>query len=113
MALFLTAVFGPQVLAAYLLWVILTRSVHGLLLWGQSGQFNPLFIPLLWYDQMAGSLVKVYLLLKPERQRWTRQNINTARNNGGAALWFRNALPKFEFTAAMSGLLLFVMLLYG
>lgn len=113
MALFLTAVLGPQVLVAYLLWVVLTRSVHGLLLWAQSGQFHPLFIPLLWYDQMAGSLVKVYLLLKPERQRWTRQNIKAARSNDGLVLWFRNALPKFEFTAAMSGLLVFVMLLYG
>jgi glycosyltransferase Alg8 len=58
---------------AYLLWVLLSRSIICIAYWGVSGRFHPLFPFLLYYNQFCGAWIKLYAFFHPYRQKWTRQ----------------------------------------
>lgn len=59
----------------YAFWVMATRGLYCLFLYLTGGRLHPLFPFLLYYTQIVGALVKVYVTFHPYRQRWTRQNI--------------------------------------
>lgn len=113
LAIFVAALLGPKVVITYLFWVAATRSLNVMLISVQSGQFHPIFVVLLWYEQMVGSLVKVYLFFHPNVQRWTRQGIAAQAEDQSLATQIKRWLPHLQTTAAFSALLIFVMLLYG
>ena len=70
-----------SVVAAYLLWVLASRSIACLAIFGVAGRGHPLFPLILYYSQVVGALVKIYMSFNPDRQRWTRQSAA-----GGAAI---------------------------
>lgn len=113
LALVVATYMGLKVVIAYLFWVVLTRSINVLLISVQSGQFHPTFVALLWYEQLIGSLVKVYLFFHPNLQRWTRQGIGQGVEDHSWSHEIKRWLPHLETTAAFSALLIFVMWLYG
>ncbi|MEZ8131431.1 glycosyltransferase [Enterovibrio norvegicus] len=113
LALVVATYMGTKVVIAYLFWVIATRSLNVLLICVQSRQFHPIFVVLLWYEQLIGSLVKVYLFFHPNVQRWTRQGISGVVEDKSISGQIKHWLPHLQTTAAFSTLLIFVMWLYG
>ncbi len=59
----------------YLGWITLTRAIAAIVIGGQRLKFSPHYIPLLYFQQMAGALMKVYLSFHLDRQGWTRQRV--------------------------------------
>lgn len=86
-AVMLTAAFlhGTAFIILYILWVLLTRSAITLLNWFGTGRFHPIFPLLLYYNQIVGSLVKIFVLHHPDRQRWNRQGLAAVGGHGLAA----------------------------
>lgn len=78
----LAAVLDWRFLALFALWVSLSRFVQATLVAGISGRFHPAFIHLLFYGQVVGALVKVYVFFHPHVQRWTRQNTGASAPAG-------------------------------
>ncbi|MGB2079759.1 MAG: alginate biosynthesis protein Alg8, partial [Vibrio sp.] len=70
-------VYTPMILLTYFIWVMITRTLNCFLTFIISRQFHPLFIFILWYEQMFGSALKVYVSFRLNRQKWTRQSVNT------------------------------------
>jgi glycosyltransferase Alg8 len=64
---------GSGYILAYLLWVILSRSMICAAYLVVSGRFHPLFPFLLYYNQFCGAWIKIYVFFHPYRQKWTRQ----------------------------------------
>lgn len=75
MAVALAAVIvGPQIILAYIAWVMLTRYVYCTVLALFHGRFFPISYPfLLYFGQITGAAVKSYVFFRLNRQRWTRQ----------------------------------------
>ncbi|WP_150141209.1 glycosyltransferase [Candidatus Enterovibrio escicola] len=113
LALVVTTYLGVKVVIAYIFWVVLTRSLNVGLIAVQSGQFHPIFVVLLWYEQFIGSLVKMYLFFHPNLQRWTRQNIDIKNKDRSVSHEIKRWLPHIETIAAFSSLLIFVLWLYS
>lgn len=67
----------PRAILIYLSWITITRSVAAVVIGWQRRRFSPYYIPLLYYQQIAGALVKIYLGFRLNRQGWTRQGITT------------------------------------
>jgi glycosyltransferase Alg8 len=86
-AVMLTAgvLHGMAFVILYILWVLVTRSAITLLNWFGTGRFHPIFPILLYYNQVVGSLVKIFVLHHPDRQRWNRQGLAATRGSGLAA----------------------------
>lgn len=66
---------SPSFLWTYLLWVMLTRLLLVLGLLSVRPRVGGLWPLLLYYNQVYGALVKIFVLFRLDRQRWTRQNI--------------------------------------
>jgi len=73
LALMLSLADGFAVLAAYLIWVLLTRTIASLVIALYAKRFSPLFPILLFANQVAGACVKVYLLFRMSKQRWANR----------------------------------------
>jgi glycosyltransferase Alg8 len=48
----------------------------------------PLFVPLMYYNQVLGSFAKIAASCFPDRQSWTRQKTTLARNYDSFHAWF-------------------------
>ena len=76
---------GYAVLVLYALWILLTRCLMTLMNWTATGQFHPSFPILLYYNQIVGSAIKIFVLHHPDRQRWNRQGLAATGGRGLAA----------------------------
>ncbi len=77
-ALLLGLAVSPVYLHVYAIWVLITRLLLSLGLYGIRRRIHGLFPLLLYYNQVYGSFLKTYVLFRLDRQRWTRQNIALA-----------------------------------
>jgi glycosyltransferase Alg8 len=66
-------IYGPVMMAAYILWIGMTRFVVCLILASGGHSVKPSYPFLLYYNQLAGSLVKAWVIFRLDRQSWTRQ----------------------------------------
>ncbi|PAU87013.1 glycosyltransferase [Pseudomonas jilinensis] len=80
-------VFGIQYLLIYLFWILLSRSLVCLLFFLTRHPVDPLYPFVLYYNQIVGSLMKVYSMFHMDQQSWTRQKTTLkSSNNLDAAL---------------------------
>ncbi|WP_240724847.1 glycosyltransferase [Onishia niordana] len=75
-AILVSLFWRPSFLFAYLLWIFFTRGIASLVLAWQRGRFSLLWIPLLYYNQVFGALLKTYVSFRFNRQAWSRQGIS-------------------------------------
>jgi mannuronan synthase len=80
--------YNPMYLVIYVLWIGLTRSVLTLMLATSGHRVGPLYPLVLYYNQILGSLVKIYVFFRLDRQTWTRQQIRLSRDLGDFRNWF-------------------------
>jgi glycosyltransferase Alg8 len=94
----------PYYLAAYAAWVVASRLVAGLATGLVRRRLSPYYPVLLYYTQVYGALLKIYVSFRLDRQSWTRQGIGSARAGGAAAFWNRyyTAFAAVAFLAVMA-----------
>lgn len=68
----------PAFLAIFVLWILITRTIHSGLVGLVSGRWHPSFPWLTYYGQLGGSFIKIYTLFNPNVQKWTRQNTGSS-----------------------------------
>lgn len=73
-ALLATLFYTPAALLYYLLWMAMTRYLLTLSLLAGGRRISAFYPFLLYYNQLVGSLVKIFVLFRLDRQRWTRQH---------------------------------------
>ncbi|WP_236214577.1 glycosyltransferase [Metapseudomonas otitidis] len=73
--------FGVQYLLVYLFWVLLSRTLVTLLFHFSGHPVDALYPFVLYYNQIVGSIMKVYALFHMDQQSWTRQK-TTLSNHG-------------------------------
>ena len=84
-----TMKYGVIVLLTYALWVAMSRLTTTLLLTASGHRVTVLSFPwFLYYNQMMGSLMKIYVLFHLDQQSWTRQGTVSDRDADHAQIWF-------------------------
>ncbi|AOE86351.1 mannuronan synthase [Pseudomonas sp. TCU-HL1] len=71
--------YGIQFLLVYLLWIGMTRLALTLLLVASGHPVGPAYPLILYYNQVLGAMVKVYVFFRLDRQSWTRQSTKLER----------------------------------
>jgi len=93
----------------YLLWIGLTRLVMTIMLLASGHKIGPVYPVILYYNQIFGSMIKVYVSYRLDRQSWTRQPTKLTRDLASFQQWFnRWSSRAMTFTASS---LLFAILL--
>lgn len=87
-ALIAAVKYNPLYLVVYVLWIGITRSILTLMLSASGHRVGPLYPLVLYYNQILGSLVKIYVFFRLDRQSWTRQQIRLARELDRFRSWF-------------------------
>ena len=72
-ALLGAALYSIDILWVYLFWILFTRFLLTLLLRSARSQVSVWYPFLLYFNQIYGALVKIYMLSHLNRQKWTRQ----------------------------------------
>lgn len=80
--------YGFAYLLIYLLWIGLTRLILTLLLLASGHSIGPAYPLILYYNQIVGALVKVYVFFRLDQQSWTRQKTKLNRDLASFQRWF-------------------------
>ncbi|HTN32824.1 MAG TPA: glycosyltransferase family 2 protein [Marinobacter sp.] len=72
-AIFAAIKYSGVILLAYLLWIGLTRLLLTVLLMATGHPVGPAYPVILYFNQIFGSLMKIYVFFRLDRQSWTRQ----------------------------------------
>ncbi|MDN3556672.1 glycosyltransferase [Halomonas maura] len=85
-AILVTLFVRPSFIFAYALWILFTRGISTLILAWQRGRFSLLWIPLIYYNQVFGALLKTYVSFRFNRQKWSRQGISAGEPSDPVAV---------------------------
>ncbi len=100
-ALMAGALFGIEYLLVYIFWIAVSRTV-ATLLYGFSGHaIHPLYPAVLYYNQILGSMMKVYALFHLDEQRWTRQKTRLATGTQEFDAWLNRVSSKMMLTSSI------------
>ncbi len=66
----------------YVAWVLLTRLLVSMIYLATTGRFHPLFPLILYFHQIAGAWIKIYMFFHPDRQGWSRQKVGAGKRMG-------------------------------
>lgn len=80
--------YGAAHLLGFILWVGLTRLAMSLLLLLSGHSIGPAFPVLLYYNQLVGSVMKIFVFFHLDQQSWTRQKTTLNRKLGALQLRF-------------------------
>jgi mannuronan synthase len=89
-------------LLAFLFWIAFTRVLMCFTLLAAGHRIEPLFAPLMYYNQIVGSLIKIKVTFFPDRQSWTRQKTTLRRNLDGFHAWFNVWSSRIVLFAAVN-----------
>jgi glycosyltransferase Alg8 len=87
-ALIATLKYSVTFLLAYLLWIGITRLILTILLRFSGHPVGPAYPIILYYNQIVGALMKIYVFFRLDRQSWTRQPTSTKRDLASFQQWF-------------------------
>ncbi len=82
-------VAGIQILYFYIFWIGLTRLMQTFMLLSARSHISALHPFLIYFNQIYGSLIKVYVASHMDRQKWTRQDTALRDMRAGLARTFR------------------------
>ncbi len=98
-ALIASFMYGPVMMVAYVLWIGLTRFVVCLSLAAGGHAVKPSYPFLLYYNQLAGSLVKAWVGFHLDRQSWTRQKTRLEQGSSLREVFNRWSAHAMTFSA--------------
>ncbi len=113
-AILLTIKLGWAFLTVYLAWLGLSRMAVSLFIYRYAGRIHLSFPFLIYILQVSNALIKIYILFRLPRQRWTnRGNNNTSLQISGKELKIKNMMAIYLTTLYTSTLVLFLALYTG
>lgn len=83
--------FSIWYLLGYLLWIGTTRLLMTLILVPTGHPIGPAYPALLFYNQIIGAVMKIYVFFRLDQQSWTRQNTKLKRDLDPFQIWFNRA----------------------
>lgn len=92
---------GPALLVAFVFWILLTRYLIALGLSMFHGKFSLSWPLLVYFNQIYGSLVKIYMFTHLHQQSWTRQKTTLKRRAGRWRRWVLETGSDLSWLTAM------------
>ena len=65
-----------------------TPGPNNLMLLASGHRIGPAFPLMLYFNQIVGSMVKIYVVFRLDRQSWTRQSTKLSHDHGVFQAWF-------------------------
>ncbi|MNP63758.1 hypothetical protein D3C76_1591950 [compost metagenome] len=72
----------------YLLWIGITRLILTFMLLCSGHNIGPAYPLILYYNQIVGAIMKIYVFFRLDKQSWTRQPTALKRDLASFQQWF-------------------------
>jgi glycosyltransferase Alg8 len=112
-AILLTIKIGSAFLTVYLAWIGITRIGMSLFIFRYAGRINLSFPFLLYILQIINSMIKIYILFRLPRQRWTNRSNTAAIPSTDNRLWMKHLMASYLTLLYSAALVLFLALYTG
>jgi glycosyltransferase Alg8 len=80
--------YGINFLLVYLLWIGITRLILTIMLLCSGHKVGPAYPVILYYNQIVGAMMKIYVFFRLDKQSWTRQPTSLKRDLASFQQWF-------------------------
>ena len=101
-------IISPWVIAYYFLWVLVSRYILTLSLLVSRPSVSLTYVPLLYFNQVFGSIVKIYVFFRLDRQKWTRQktslSVRSSSRETLVKIWSSRLMTAVAVVAYVSAL---------
>lgn len=94
-ALYGTIAYGFEILFVYIFWIGFTRLVQTTMLLSARPRVSISYPFFLYFNQIYGSLIKVYILCHLNRQKWTRQKTVLASGQSRIRAYLQHQASNF------------------
>ena len=109
-AILLTMQFGWDFLLFYIVWLSLTRITLSLFIYHYAGRIHISFPFLIYLLQILNSIIKIYILFRLPRQRWSNRSNFTAIDTKDGRIWIKQLMANYLTLLYSSALVLFLAL---
>jgi mannuronan synthase len=106
-------IISPWVIAYYILWVLVSRYILTLSLLVSRPSVSLAYIPLLYFNQVFGSIVKIYVFFRLDRQKWTRQKTSLSVRSSSRELLVKLWSSRLMTAVAVVAYVSFLAILTG
>jgi glycosyltransferase Alg8 len=113
MAVVLSLTNTWDVIVAYLVWVLITRTVVSMILFLYSRRISVSYPFMLYASQILASLIKIYLLFRVSKQRWLNRGDQRSELAGGRLVVWQNVMATFLTVLYAGAFLLLASFLTG
>ncbi|WP_299546299.1 glycosyltransferase [uncultured Tateyamaria sp.] len=111
------AVLGSMVAPGYfwncIIWVLFSRIVLCLFLFGYSRRADMTWPFILYLNQVINASVKIYMVFHLSKQKWSNRGNQSAGGGTGGVETVKNAFAKFQLITAVSVFLMLTMMYVG
>lgn len=104
---------SPWALAYYIVWVMITRYVVVLSFLATRDRVSIWYVPLLYFNQIFGSTIKVMVFFRLDRQRWTRQKTTLKANESRLFQAFKGMSSSYVTLVAVAAFCALLVLFTG
>ena len=105
-----TLFIRPSFFFTYVLWIMFSRGIAVSILAWQRGRFSLLWIPLIYYNQVWGAILKTYVSFRFNRQQWSRQGISAGEPDDPVAARRQRRIGH-ALHSLVDGVLLFILVI--
>lgn len=111
------AVLGSMIAPGYfwncIIWVLFSRIVLCLFLFGYSRRADMTWPFILYLNQVINASVKIYMIFHLSKQKWSNRGNQSAGNGSGFVNTVKNGTAKFQMATALSAFLMLIMMYVG
>lgn len=108
------AVLGSMIAPGYfwncIIWVVFSRVVLCLFLFGYSRKADMSWPLILYLNQVINASVKIYMIFHLSKQKWSNRGNQSSGDGVGGIETIKNAFAKFQLMTTVSAFLLLIMI---
>ncbi|MBC2774785.1 glycosyltransferase [Rhizobium sp. AQ_MP] len=112
-AILATLMISPFTILVYGVWILASRYAITLSLYSARREISVVAPLLLYFNQIFGSAMKVFIFFHLDRQKWTRQNTTLARGERSLLITYRQYESKLYQSVSVLALITACSLMIG
>lgn len=111
------AVVGSMIAPGYfwncIIWVLFSRVVLCLFLFGYSRRADMSWPVILYLNQVINASVKIYMIFHLSKQKWANRGNQSVGEGGGRIEAYKSMIAKFQLATAVSAFLMIILIYMG
>jgi glycosyltransferase Alg8 len=112
-ALIAAIAYDGTLMFIFIWWIAFTRFTQSLMLLSSRKNISITWPFLIYFNQIYGSLVKIYVLNNLSKQKWTRQKTTLKQSGSSFDNWYVDASSRVSFLASLLAFVTLVAFIVG